>query len=229
MRYFPVNLDLRGRLVVIVGGGTVALRKACQLYQAGARIRIIAPGMDPEMERMVADGMLAGELRSYLKGDLDGAALVVAATDEPNVNIQVADDAKKLGIPVNVADPPETGSCTFPAIAVAGDIVVTVSTGGSCPAFSRWLAKKLGGELGSEYPLVLELVAAVREKLLTDPGRRAYNSQILAELLESDLPGLVREERLAEINALLMKIAGADYTIERLPLRTVPPWRLPTS
>jgi hypothetical protein len=84
-------------------------------------------------------------------------------------------------------------------------------------------------QLGPEFPAVLELAAAVREKLLTDPGRRAYNKRILAELLEADLPGLLREGRLAEIDALLLRAAGPEYALERLPLRTFSPWRLPTN
>lgn len=225
MRYFPVNLDLRERQVVVVGGGQVAARKVRSLLEAAARIRVVAPFLYPELEDLAAQGRLEAERRQYQVGDLEGAVLVLAATDSHEVNHAVAAESRERGIPVNVANAPDDGDCTLPAVAVVGDIMVTVSTGGRCPAFARWLARNLPDLMGPEYAEALELAAAVREKLLTDSGMRAYNSEILAELLEADLPGLIREQRLAEIDALLIRIAGPEYALERLPLRTVSPWR----
>lgn len=229
MRYFPVNLDLNGRLVVVVGGGAVALRKVRHLLEAAASVRVIAPQLTPELEQLAVEGTIEAGRRPYCQGDLRGAALALAATDDPDVNALVAAEAKERGVPVNVADSPEVGNCILPAIVAAGDVTVTVSSEGRCPAFSRWFARRIEEQLGPEYAAALELAAAVREKLLTDPGRRAYNRQILAELLDADLPGLLRDGRLAEIDALLLRTAGPEYALERLPLRTLPPWRLPTN
>jgi precorrin-2 dehydrogenase/sirohydrochlorin ferrochelatase len=229
MRYFPVNLDLKGRLVVVVGGGSVALRKVRQLLEAAASVRVIAPKLAPELELLAIEGKMEAEKRPYRRGDLAGAALALAATDAPDINALVAAEAKEAGVPVNVAAAPDVGNCTLPAVVAAGDITVAVSSSGRCPAFSRWFARRMEEQFGPEFPAALELAAAVREKLLTDPGRRAYNKRILAELLEADLPGLLREGRLAEIDALLLRAAGPEYALERLPLRTFPPWRLPTN
>jgi precorrin-2 dehydrogenase/sirohydrochlorin ferrochelatase len=229
MRYFPVNLDLHGRLVVVVGGGAVAFRKVSQLLEATARVRIVAPALIWELEQLTRQNKVEATWRCYRHGDLEGAALVLAATDAADINRLVAAEARERGIPVNVADAPDAGTCTLSATMMIGDLQLAVSTGGRCPAFARWLARKLSEEMGPEYAVALDLTAAVREKLLTDPGRRAYNAEILAELLAADLPGLLRDSRLDEMDALLRRIAGPDYALDRLSLRTLPPWISPTN
>jgi precorrin-2 dehydrogenase/sirohydrochlorin ferrochelatase len=216
-------------LVVFVGGGLVAFRKVGSLLSAAALVRVVAPALVPDLEQLARRGEIETVRRGYCHGDLVGAALVLAATDLADVNRLVAAEAKERGIPVNVANPPEEGDCALPATVTIGDLHLTVSTGGRCPAFSRWLARKLPQMLGSEYAEALELAAAVREKLLTDSGIRAYNGQILAQLLDVDLPALLRDGRLDEVDELLRRLAGPDYALDRLPLRILAPWRSPTS
>jgi len=147
---YPVFLDLAGVPVLVVGGGQVALRKVGGLVGAGATVTVVAP--------QVVDGIAevaTVELRPYVSGDLAGVRLVVTATDDPEVNAQVAADARAAGVFVNSADDPE--NCTFilPAIARRGPITVAVSTGGISPA----LASRLRDEIASTH-LTPELEAA---------------------------------------------------------------------
>ena len=140
--YYPVFLDLRDRPVVVIGGGRVATRKVAGLVEAGARVRVIAPRVGPELE---ADAI---ERRRYRKGDLKGAVLAFAATDDRRVNQAVAAEARRRGIPVNVAD--SVQECTFlaPARLRKGEIQIAISTSGSSPRLAAELRRKLERELG---------------------------------------------------------------------------------
>ncbi|MDU7476664.1 MAG: NAD(P)-dependent oxidoreductase, partial [Paenibacillus macerans] len=99
--YMPVMLNLEGRRCVIVGGGTVAARKAAALTEAGAVVTVISPGVTAWLQDRVREGEIAWLAREYREGDLKGAFLVFAATDSRQVNDSIVKEAEMLGIPVN--------------------------------------------------------------------------------------------------------------------------------
>lgn len=133
---FPLWLDLRGRPVLVVGGGRVALRRAKTLLKCGAQIKLISPTLaEPLPVEHVA--------REYRAGDVRGMALCVAATDDRKVNQLVGEEARTLGIPVSVADAPLESTFYFPALVVQGKAAVSVCTGGRSPALCHALAGKL--------------------------------------------------------------------------------------
>jgi siroheme synthase-like protein len=136
---YPIVLDLDGVDVLVVGGGRVARRKVEGLLAAGAAVRVVAPEVDPWIQEHAATIVL----RSFRAADLDGARLVLTATDDAEVNAAVSAAATERGLWVNSADDPE--NCTFilPAVARDGPVAVSVSTGGASPA----LASHLRGEL----------------------------------------------------------------------------------
>jgi siroheme synthase-like protein len=140
MRFgFPVFLALDGVPVLLVGGGTIALRKASALAHEGALLTVVAPDVLPELAE------LAGrvERRSYAAGDVHGHRLVMVATDDPQVNAQVSADATAAGIWVNSADDPERCSFILPAVARRGPVTVAVSTGGASPALAGHLRDEI--------------------------------------------------------------------------------------
>src|SRR5512147_69181 len=104
MRYFPLFLDLRGRTVVVVGGGTIAERKLDLVREAGPRLVVVAPTVTPRLARLAADGALEHRPRTFEARDLDGARFVIAATDDREVNRAVAAAADARGLPANVVD-----------------------------------------------------------------------------------------------------------------------------
>ena len=134
---YPIFMRLRGRRVVVIGGGKVAARKAAGLASTGARVRVIAP----RVERGIAAEEV--ERRRYRVGDLAGAALAFAATNHRAVNHAVALEAHRRRIPVNVADSAE--ECTFmvPARVRRGDVEIAVSTGGRSPRLAKELRQRL--------------------------------------------------------------------------------------
>jgi precorrin-2 dehydrogenase/sirohydrochlorin ferrochelatase len=209
MRYLPINLDVCDKPVVVVGGGAVASRKCSALLAAGARVMVIAPDLDCSLGEMCAGGRLRHVAREFMPGDLAGAFLVFAATDSPAVNRAVAGEAEARAILADIADAPDSGSFTLPAVMRRGELLIAVSTGGNSPALSRLIRAQLETLYGPEYGSALELLGSLREKLLTEKGNSAYNKEIFNDLAEQ-LPALIRNGSTAEIDNLLMKLLGPD-------------------
>ena len=131
-RFYPIFLDVADRRAVVVGGGKVAYRKAAALLEAGASVTAVAPEFDERLRTLSVERIE----REYREGDLEGAILAFAATNQRAVNAQVAREAKADGIPVNVADAP--GECDFivPARIRRGGIQVAISTSGANPSLA---------------------------------------------------------------------------------------------
>lgn len=218
MNFFPVNLNIRGRAATIVGGGTVACRKCRALLEGGARITVIAPRLDPNLGELRDQGMVAHLQRPYEPGDLAGAFLAFAATDNAAVNRAVAEEAASRGILVSLADTPALGNFTMPSVLRRGELLIAVSTGGKSPALARLIRGKLEEEFGPEYAETLKILGAFREKLLTVSKDTAYNKRIFNELATSPLVELVRTRRHDEIDLLLTRLAGPGFTREGLGL-----------
>lgn len=219
MRYFPVNLDMRGCRAVIAGGGSVAARKCSRLIDAGADVVVIAPEMNEQLKELEQTGSITLIQRRYSPDDLSGAVLVFAATDDRALNRTIAEEAKSRGIAVNVVDDPDAGTFVLPAALARGDLLLTVSTGGRCPALAAGIRRDLEGRFGNEYALVTDIMGAVREKLLTEKGSNAYNKNLLGMLASYDLPHLAAHGAIAEIDRLLLELFGPGYTLDELGVR----------
>lgn len=159
---YPVNLDLAGRPVLVVGGGRVAVRKVEGLLAAGARVTVVAPQTDPVLDTRPG---VCVHRRPYAPSDVTGHRLVVTATDDPAVNAAVAADADAAGIWVNSADDPANCTFTLPAQLRRGDVQVSVSTGGASPALASWLRRMLEGVVGPEYGVLAAQLAERRDEI----------------------------------------------------------------
>ena len=199
---YLVNLVLRDRPAVVVGAGRIAARKIGDLLEAGARVTVVAPRVAPEVNRLSADDRIRLHRRPYAAGDLAGAALVVAATDDHAVNARVSDDARGAGVPVNVVDEPALCTFTIPAVVRRGDLTLAVATEGQCPAFARAVREDLETRYGAEYAVALTLLAEARGRLREAGWDSARVQRVLSELYRDGLVDCVRdgdERRLAEL------------------------------
>jgi siroheme synthase-like protein len=196
--HYPVNLVVEGRSCLVVGGGAVATEKARELVACGAEVHVVATEVGPGVRAI--DG-LAWEQRPYRPGEAAEHRLVIAATDDPEVNRQVHRDADAAGVWVNSADDP--ANCTFllPSRIRQGPVLVTFSTAGEAPAVSRWLRRQFQEEIGPEYAMLVELVSAERERLHAE-GRTTMGLDWQAAL-DSGMLELIREGRAAEAEELL--------------------------
>lgn len=159
---YPVGLRLAGRPVLVVGGGKVAASKVAELVRCGADVTVVAPAIVSEL---ADDPRLRCEHRPYRAGEAAGYRFVVTATDDPAVNQAVFDDGEAAGVWVNAADDPERCSATLPSRVRRGSLLVTVSTEGRSPALAAWLREWLEGELGPEHEVLLDLLAAERDRI----------------------------------------------------------------
>ncbi len=152
MTGYPIELDVAGRRVVVVGGGRVAMRRARRLLDAGALVTVIAPEVRAEFAELGASSLTVLR-RPYLDGDLDGAWLVHAATDDPDVNEAVATTAEQRRIWCVRADAGQGSAARMPAVARHGDVTVAVTSGGD-PRRSQRLRSAIGHALAlGELPL----------------------------------------------------------------------------
>jgi precorrin-2 dehydrogenase/sirohydrochlorin ferrochelatase len=177
--HLPLNIDMRGMNVLVAGGGAVAARKIRALLDAGAIVRVVAPLFAPEINRLADSGAVQTKTACYEADDLRDAFLAVAATNDPETNRRIADDARQLGILIVVTSDPAAGNCTFPALVRRGNLEVAVSTNGRCPGYAAEVRDMIATVIGTEYGVLLEALAAEREKLLTEDRDNTYNIQIL--------------------------------------------------
>ena len=165
MRYYPIYLNLTDKRSIVVGGGMIAEGKANGLLEADAKVVIIAPEVTPVVRKLAESGRVVWEQRSYRDGDLEGAVIAIGATDDPQVNHQVWDEAHRRGILINVVD--DVPYCDFiaPAIVRRGDITLAISTNGKMPALSAHLRREMERTFGEEYVGALEMTTPMREEL----------------------------------------------------------------
>jgi precorrin-2 dehydrogenase/sirohydrochlorin ferrochelatase len=186
---YPVNLILTGQACLVVGGGSVAARKIDGLLACGARVRVIATTVGPELRARVVE-LDQLEERSYQRGDVAGSRLVVAATNDPAVNHAVYEDARAAGIWINSADDPAACTFTLPSVVRRGPIMVTISTGGHSPALSTWLKSHVEDELGPEYEILLDLLSTARNDIKA--AGRSTEEADWRTALDSDMLDLIR-------------------------------------
>ena len=206
MVLYPVNLKIEGRPCVIIGGGRVAARKAAALLECGARLKVVSPELDSGFAELgVAEpggtengfaesgGGVTHLARPYQAGDLKGAFLVIAATDDEAVNRAVEAEATERQLLLNVVDKPDQCSFYVPSSVRRGELMLTVSTGGRLPALSKRLRWWLEEEFPGEWAPALELLGEARERVVSRIGDEEKKKECLTELAALDLVALLRD------------------------------------
>ena len=202
MRYYPIYLDLKGRDVLVVGGGAVAEGKALQLLEAGARVTVVSPQLTEALRAAADRGEITHLDGSFAEGDLNGAFLVIGATDDRKVNEKVAKAARERGMLCNVVDQPDLCNFITPALVTRGELQISVSTGGGSPTLTQRVKREVAALIGEEYGVLLELAAEMRaeaKNLVADFERR---KEVLRAFVESDALDLIRARRRDEARAL---------------------------
>lgn len=181
-KYLPVMLDLSGQRVVVVGGGTVAERKVNGLLEAEASVVIVSPSLTGTLAALAEIGRLTWMNANYAAGDIAGAFLVYAASNDRAVNEAVAQEARSLGIPVNVASHAEAGSFITPAVLRRGRLTVAVSTSGAGPGAAAKITEQLAGVLGAEYEPYLDFLHRMRTEIKQREPSAEVRSRLLRKL-----------------------------------------------
>ena len=215
---YPVVLSVEGRLVLVVGGGEVARRKVESLTAAGAKVRLIAPELTPELARLAGAGEFEWRRSEFEPADLAGCWLVIAATDEAGVNQRVAQAAEAATIWCNVVDQPADCSFIVPAIFRRGRLIVAVSTQGASPLLAARVRDRLAADFDPAWAGYVDLIGRARRAIIKKGRPAEENRPLLAALLEADLLTPLRQgdntlldERLRQsVGLSLSQIEGGD-------------------
>jgi precorrin-2 dehydrogenase/sirohydrochlorin ferrochelatase len=205
MAYLPIFLDVTGRRCLVIGGGEVAARKVASLLDAGAEVVVVSPSLGEAMAELARAGRIIYTTRGYAPGDMAGAALVYAATDDALLHQRLHAEASARGIPINVADVPAL--CTFiaPAVLTRGSLTIAVSTDGASPAMAKRIIARLGGLFGPEYAVGLDVLRAARRHLQAHEPDLRIRARKLTALARARIPEHLREGDLAAIEKILRR------------------------
>lgn len=184
MKLYPINLDISGKNCVVVGGGKVAFRKIRGLLEAGALVKVIAPEICAEVAELVERGEISLTREKFSAEMLSDELILIAATDNPEINRQAAQIAQSKKILANVVNR-ASGNFFLPSRIRRGEFLLTVSTGMTSPAFSRFVRQMLESEFDENFGAVLKLITRYREKvkeLLPNPdARKNFWREVLTE------------------------------------------------
>ena len=216
MRYYPVYLDVRDRTCLVVGGGAVGTRKTRTLLRAGARVKVVSPEVTADLETLADEGRILLHRRPYTVEDLVDVFLVFGTTDDRELNRSISKDADRCGILCNIADQPDRGQFVLPSVVARGDLLISISTSGKSPALARRIRCRLENDYGDEYALMIELLGALRQRLLADGHDPRGHKQKFDTLLDSDLLDWIRTGNAARIDQFLQTQFGAGVSWKAL-------------
>ncbi len=216
MRYYPVNLDIKGKSCLVVGGGAVGTRKVKTLVSCGAHVTVVSHMFTDSLRHLAKTTTIDLEGRPYTPSDLDGKFLVIVATDDSAFNVRVSRDAEEVGILCNVADYPKACNFVLPAVVQRGDMTLSISTSGKSPAFAKWMRRKLESDFGEEYGEFLHLMGLVREKLLAESHEPEAHKPLFEALIMAGLLDTVKDGDMEGTDDRLMEVLGTGYTCDAL-------------
>jgi uroporphyrin-III C-methyltransferase len=182
MTLLPIFLKLDGRPGLLVGAGTVALDKIGSLLRTGIRLRVVAPRAHSEIQQLAAEGKLEWIERSFESSDLDGNFVVIAATDNPEVNATVYRGAVERGILCNSVDDIPNCDFFFGSVVSRGDLQIAISTAGESPAFAQRLGREIDEQLPADLGPWLANVGQLRRDVLATHPRGEERKLLLHEL-----------------------------------------------
>ncbi len=212
MSLYPVMLEMKGRAAIVIGGGTVALRKVRDLVEAGALVTCIAPEMHPEIEILAREGEIENprlHRRGYQKGDLARTGIVFFTADDREVLNQVLEEAGERKVLVNCALDPESGDFFVPSWERRGDLVLALATSGASPAYAARLRRELASRLPAGTERRITALREVRRRILEMNLYPDERSRIFNTLAS-------RDDLLDELALILAEGKDLDRFLERV-------------
>ncbi len=216
MRYYPVNLDIKNRKCLVVGGGGVGTRKVKTLVECGAKVTVVSPDVSGKLLELAGNGLIVLKKMPYREADLDGMFLVIGTTDDEELNRQISIDAEKLNMLCNIADRPKVCNFILPSIVNRGDLTISISTSGKSPALAKKLRIELEEQFGNEYAELLRLMGAIRKKLLSQKHEPEAHKQLFEQLISRNLLDMIHGNRKDEIDSLLCEVLGEGFHFDEL-------------
>ena len=222
MDFFPIFLDIRNKRCLVVGGGNVAERKAASLLKSGADVILVSPALTANLTTWRDMGQFSHEARGFLDQDLDGAHLVIAATNDANGNRHISRLSGERRIPVNVVDQPELCSFILPSVIDRSPVVAAISTGGASPVLARLIRSRLESLIPAGYGRLADLCSRFRQRVKHTFSNPADRKAFWEKTLEGGVAERVFSGHDAEAdelmeralsNALLSEGMGEVYLV----------------
>jgi precorrin-2 dehydrogenase/sirohydrochlorin ferrochelatase len=211
LKYYPVFLDIADKKCVVVGGGEVAARKVKRLLDCGAIVSVISPKLNSELSALKNDKRISHISSEYDSKRIDGASLVIGATDDEKTNAAVSQDATAKGIPVNIVDDPQKCDFILPSIVERGNLVIAIGTGGKSPALARHLRQELESRYGAEYEMFLQILGRLRPQMIKNAGagRSWFDALVASGILE-----LIKQKDWEKVKKTVREITGQEVKID---------------
>jgi len=208
--FYPAFLNLKGRLAVIVGGGAIAEQKVIGLLEAGARVTVVSPELTWKLEDLAATGAIEVRRRAYRPGDLEGAFIAIAGTDDRSVNAAVWAEAEERNVLLNAVD--DLPHCSFiaPAIVRAGDITVAISTAGKSPALAVRLKERIRDVIRPEEAAFLDLLGELRPSVAARVPDFKRRTKLWYQIVDSDAVEYVRRGDITGARRRIDELVGAE-------------------
>ena len=216
MQYLPLFFDIRDKLCVVVGGGQLALRKIRLLNRAHARVKVVALAVNDEILAVTEIDRGDIHCKPFEESDIDGAHLVIAATDDLECNTLVSQCAKSRGIPVNVVDQPELCSFITPAIVDRDPVTLALSSGGSSPVLLRKLKEQLETDIPSRLGELASFLGQQRDRVKKQIPEFEQRLRFWEALLESEIPELMYSSNRSKAQTLF---DGYLQSTDQKPMR----------
>ena len=200
----------------MIGGGSVGTRKVKTLLECGANVTVVSIDATEKLKQLSNNGIIKLKERPFQTTDLDDRFLVIGATDNQELNFNIHAEAERRGLLCNIADRPKACNFILPSIVSRGDLIIAISTSGKSPAFAKKLRKQLEAEFGDEYAKFLNLMGAIRKKLLNQDHEPEAHKHLFEQLIERDLVQMLKEGDTDSINSLLLDVLGDGYDFKTL-------------
>ena len=215
MSFYPVCIELEGKTALVVGGGSVAQRKVETLLKFGATIRIVSRKLTNRLKEMVEFKEIHYIGEKFRDEHLDGAFLVIAATDDERLNRKISESAQKRHLLINAVDQPSDCNFIVPSIVNRGNLLIAISTSGKSPALAKKLRKELEAQFGGEYETFLTLMGCLREEILSMGLSQDEKSRIFNEIVDSNILKSLAQGDMAGVESTLKRILPGDLAITK--------------
>ncbi|GMQ92295.1 MAG: siroheme synthase CysG [Gammaproteobacteria bacterium] len=203
MDFLPVFLDIKDQDCLVIGGGDIAVRKVFLLRRSGGRVTVVAPELADALKQQAEKGEVIHIAKEFDNDDIQSQRVVIAATDNPEINRLVSETAKKKNIPVNVVDTPE--HCTFvvPSIIDRDPVIVAVSSGGASPVLARLLRARLESLIPAAYGKLAELASRFRERVKSTFTRNSNRRVFWEKVLQGPIADMIFAGQYEQANGLM--------------------------
>jgi len=213
VKYYPLFLNIADRRCVVVGGGDVAERKVERLLDFGAKVIVVGKELTPALESMKKEAKINHIDADYDKAVIDGAFLVIGATDRDEVNARISQDGREMGILVNIVDDPNKCDFVLPSVLKRGDLLIAISTGGKSPALAKKLREDMEQRFGTEYQALLDVMGQLRERLVVKGRASDENRRLFESVVHSDILEHIRDKSWEKVRKIIYDITGEKIEV----------------